>query len=157
MLIHLIIASFHEVWIFIYFSLIHFYGCIYGIWKFLCQGLIPSHSCNLHHSCSNTGFFNPLSWAREQTHASAATQNTAVRFLTLCTTRGNSKAGFKQCVHYLLSFLFKMSPFIPKFLGSKSYFKKTPGQVVLDQACSKEFQIFMFSIFDVSNIKFNIQ
>lgn len=88
MLIHLIIASFHEVWIFIYFSLIHFYGCIYGIWKFLCQGLIPSHSCNLHHSCSNTGFFNPLSWAREQTHASAATQNTAVRFLTLCTKAG---------------------------------------------------------------------
>ena len=31
-----------------------FFGCICGIWKFLAEGLTPSHSCNLHHSCRNT-------------------------------------------------------------------------------------------------------
>ena len=30
-----------------------FYDCTCGIWKFLAQGLNPSHSCHLHHSCSN--------------------------------------------------------------------------------------------------------
>ena len=40
--------------LFIYLFL-NFFGCICGICKFLGQGLNPSRSCNLHHSCSNAG------------------------------------------------------------------------------------------------------
>ena len=40
-----------------------FYGHTCGTRKFLGQGLILSHSCDLSHSCSNTGYFNPLPWA----------------------------------------------------------------------------------------------
>ena len=35
-----------------------FFSCICGIWKFPRQGLNPSHSCNLHHSCSNIRSLN---------------------------------------------------------------------------------------------------
>ena len=51
-------------------------------WKFPGQRLNPSHTCNAHSSNSNTGFFDPLCLAREQTLASVATWATAVRFLT---------------------------------------------------------------------------
>ena len=37
-----------------------FYGHTWGIWKFLGQRLISSHSCDLCGSCGNTGSFNPL-------------------------------------------------------------------------------------------------
>ena len=37
-----------------------FYDHTHGICKFLGQGSNPSHSCDLHHSCGNTGPFNPL-------------------------------------------------------------------------------------------------
>ena len=33
-------------------------GCTYNTWKFLGQGLIPSRSCDLCHSCGNAGPFN---------------------------------------------------------------------------------------------------
>ena len=32
-----------------------FYGRTHGIWKFLDQGLNPSHSCDLCHSCGDAG------------------------------------------------------------------------------------------------------
>lgn len=48
-----------------------------------------SHSCDLWHSCSNACAFNPLRWAREPTHASAA----AVGFLTHCITVGTPQCG----------------------------------------------------------------
>ena len=59
-------------------------GFIHSIWKFPGQGLNPGHS----HSCSNTNSFDPLPWAGNQTHASAGTRATAVRFFTHCTTAG---------------------------------------------------------------------
>ena len=65
-----------------------FNGHTYGIWKFLVQGLNPSHSFGLYHSCSTMGSFNPLYQARDQTLASAATQAVVVRFLTHCATAG---------------------------------------------------------------------
>ena len=34
---------------------IFFYGCTHDLWKFPGQGLNPSLSCNLCHSCGNTG------------------------------------------------------------------------------------------------------
>ena len=37
-----------------------FLGPTRGIWKFSGQGLNPSHSCNLCHSCSNAGSLIPL-------------------------------------------------------------------------------------------------
>ena len=44
-----------------------------SIWKFLGQGLNPSHSWDLHCSCSNTGSFNPLHRAGDQTSTSEVT------------------------------------------------------------------------------------
>ena len=55
-------------------------GHTYSIWKFLGQGLNPSHSHDLCSSCDNDRSFNPLRWAGDQTHASTATQATAVGF-----------------------------------------------------------------------------
>ena len=55
----------------------------HGIWKFPGPTLNLSHSCNLHHSCSNTGSFNPLCRARNQ-----VTRATAVGFLTQDATAG---------------------------------------------------------------------
>ena len=37
------------------FFFFFFYGHTHSIWKFLDQGLNPSHSCDLCHSCSNAG------------------------------------------------------------------------------------------------------
>ena len=55
---------------------------MHRIWKFLGQGLNLRHSSDLHCSYGNAGFFNPLSWARDQTHASTETWAAVVRFLT---------------------------------------------------------------------------
>ena len=66
----------------------HFLEPHHGIWKFPGQGLNLSHSSNLCCSCSNTRFFNPLSWARDQTQASTATQHAAIGFLTYCAMTG---------------------------------------------------------------------
>ena len=52
------------------------------------QGMHPSCSCNLHHSCGNTISFNPLYQAKDQTHAFAATQANVAGFLTHCATVG---------------------------------------------------------------------
>ena len=68
-------------------SSLYFYGCTCGIWKFLGQGLNPSHSCDLSHSCGNirsflihcTGY-GPL--------ASSVTQAAPVGFLSHCVTAG---------------------------------------------------------------------
>ena len=46
----------------------------------------PSHRCDLSRSCGNLEFFNPFCQAWDQTHTSAATEATAVRFLNHCTT-----------------------------------------------------------------------
>ena len=63
-----------------FFYLFLFYGLGHAIWKFLGQTLNPSHSCDLNHSCSNTGSFNPLCWARDPTPASSVTPAAAVEF-----------------------------------------------------------------------------
>ena len=55
---------------------------IYSIWKFLGQGLNPSHSCR------NGIPFKPLCLSGDQTQASAATSLLPVRFLTCCSTVG---------------------------------------------------------------------
>ena len=60
----------------------------HNIWKFLGQGLNPSHSCDLCHRGGNAGSFNPLRGARNQTYGSAGTQTAAVGFLTYSTTAG---------------------------------------------------------------------
>ena len=60
---------------------IFFYGHTCSTCKFLGQGLNLSHSCNLHHGCSNAGSFYPLRRARDQTWASAATWAPEVGFL----------------------------------------------------------------------------
>ena len=52
-----------------------FYGCNHSIRKYPGQGLSPSHIWDLRHRCSKTGSFNSLHGARNQTCASAATQN----------------------------------------------------------------------------------
>ena len=62
------------------------------IWKFLGQGLNPSCSCHLCHSCSNTRSFNPLCQAGDQTHASAANQAAVVGFLAHWTTAETPKS-----------------------------------------------------------------
>ena len=55
-------------------------GHVHSIWKFPGQRLNPSCSCNLHRSCDNIGFFNPLFQARDQTCTSAAIWAAEVRF-----------------------------------------------------------------------------
>ena len=40
-------------------QLFFFNGCTHGIWKFLGQGLHPSHSCG------NARYFNLLHWPRD--------------------------------------------------------------------------------------------
>ena len=55
-----------------------------GICKFPGQGLNPSHSHDRSRGNSNAVSFNPLCWAWDRTHSSAATQAAAVRFLTHC-------------------------------------------------------------------------
>ena len=55
-----------------------FNGYTHGIWMFQGQGLNPSRSCDLCHSCSNARSFNPLRWPRDRTCVSVATQATAV-------------------------------------------------------------------------------
>ena len=76
-----------------------FGGCLFfnghngGIWKLLGQRLNPSHSC------CNTGSFNPLHQARDQTCASIVTQASAVGFLTHCTTVGTPKVGLILRMH----------------------------------------------------------
>ena len=62
------------------------YGFRHSTWKFLGQGLNLSHSCELHHNCSNARSFNPLYQARDRSWTSAVTQAIAVRFLTQSTT-----------------------------------------------------------------------
>ena len=67
--------------VFFSFFLSFFYnGHTPGIWKFLGQGL------NLSPSCGNSRSFNPLCWAKNQTHASAVTRAAAIGFLTHCAT-----------------------------------------------------------------------
>ena len=65
-----------------------FISCTRDMWKFLGEGLNPSHSCKLCHSCGNNGSFNPLCRAGDWTCVSAATWASAVGFLTYCTTVG---------------------------------------------------------------------
>ena len=57
---------------------------------------ILSHSCNLCHSCSNTGSFNPLCQARDQTYPSAENWVPAVGFLTHCTLVGTPNLFLKK-------------------------------------------------------------
>ena len=64
------------------------YDLTHGIWKFPGQGLNLSCTCDLHHSCSNAGSFNPLLWARAPNHTSAVIGAAEVRFLTHCATAG---------------------------------------------------------------------
>ena len=63
------------IYLFIYLFIHLFNGCTRDIWKFLGQGLNLSLSCDLCHSCSNAGFFNPLHWVEDWTHASTATES----------------------------------------------------------------------------------
>ena len=48
-----------------------FFSCLATLWhvEFWGRGPHLSHSCDLCHSCSNAGSFNPLCWAGEPTCA----------------------------------------------------------------------------------------
>ena len=63
-----------------------FNGYTHSIWRFLGQGLNPSCSHNLCHGSTNTGSFNPLCQAGDQTRASTGTRAPVVGFLTHCAT-----------------------------------------------------------------------
>ena len=71
-----------------------FYGCAYDICKFPGQGLNPSLSCDLRHSCGKAGFFNPLHQAGDRTHMSSLTRAAAVRSLTHFATVGTHSSCF---------------------------------------------------------------
>ena len=53
-------------------------------------------------ACGNTESFNSQCWARDWTHASAAIQGTAVRFLTHCTTVTTPMAAYFKLVGKVL-------------------------------------------------------
>ena len=58
---------------------------------------VPGQGLNLSHSCSNAVSFNPLHWARDQTHTSSATQAAVVSFLTFSSAVGMpQKFSFKE-------------------------------------------------------------
>ena len=83
-----------------------FNGLTRGIWKFLGQGLNPSHSYDLHRSWSNSRSFNPLCWDRDQIPASVAIRAAAVRFQTHCSTVGTPGKIFILFIYFVfLSFL----------------------------------------------------
>ena len=71
-----------------------FYSHSHGIWMFLGQRLNPSHSCEVYHSCSNSGYFNQLGWARDWTHISIVIWATAVCFLAHCAKVGTPVGRF---------------------------------------------------------------
>ena len=56
-----------------YFFFLIFYGYTCSIWKFLGQGLNPSHICDLCYNCSNARPFSPLGPANDQTFSSTET------------------------------------------------------------------------------------
>ena len=85
-----------------FFFFFFFNGHTGYIWKSLGQGLNPSHSCN------NAGSFNSLSFQGWNPYAPAATQATAVRFLTHCATVGT------PCVSHFIIFLWFL--FFPLWL-----------------------------------------
>ena len=77
-----------------YFTLL-FYGCTHCIWKFLGQGLNPSHSWA---AVAIPDPFNPLHQTGDWTHTSAATRAAAVGFQTHCTTAGTPECrSFRMC------------------------------------------------------------
>ena len=82
-----------------------FHGCTHSIWKFLGQELNRNCICRLCCSCGNAGSFNPLCWAGDWTHLSAATLAATVRFFTHCTTVGTPVSGFSILFHWFI-FLF---------------------------------------------------
>ena len=65
------------------------------MWRFLGQGLNPSRSCNLCHSCSNTRSFNPLCQAREWTCTSLSNLSYySLIFHLLCHSRNSQDLDF---------------------------------------------------------------
>ena len=95
---------------FFFFIFFFFYSHTRGIWKFLGQGLNPSWSCDLLHSCSNARSFNPLHWTKDVTHTSAVTWATAVGSLThLHHSRNSTTSIFKitQCTSHIFYYLLK--------------------------------------------------
>ena len=80
----------------IFFSV---FGCPWGIWKFLGQGLNPSQSHNWCHSCSNTRSLNHCKGPRIE----PAPPQRPARSLTHCTTAGSPGIIFKlKYVHCFL-------------------------------------------------------
>ena len=63
---HLILVNFSSL---VSNFLFFFNGHTHGVWKFLGQGLNPSHSCELGHSCGDDGSFNLLAGDRTCTSA----------------------------------------------------------------------------------------
>ena len=98
------------------------------------QRLNLSHSCELHHSCGNTRSFNPLHWARNQTHTSAATQATAVRFFTDCTTAEALVTVFK----------FYNSPLSLFFITCISLLKFKKNFICVNRSCNRLLKHFHY-------------
>ena len=55
-------------------------------------GIELRHSCDLHHSCSNAGSFNPLCWAGDPTHTSSSDPSCYSQILNPLHHGGNSQA-----------------------------------------------------------------
>ena len=90
-------------------------------WKLPGQGLNLSHSCNLCHSCSNAGSFNPLHLVVDWTYTSAAISSHCRQILNPLCHGGNSST-FWIC-HRLFSALQSMSLWAKNLKGSKHVIK----------------------------------
>ena len=73
--------------LFFFFFSIFSLPMAYGVLR---PGSNLSCSCNLYHTCSNTGSFNSVHQARGRTNVVAVTQATAVRFFTHYATVGTT-------------------------------------------------------------------
>ena len=50
------------IYLILFIKYLYFFGLIHSIWNFPGQGLNPSCSCNLCHSCSNTRSLTQQAW-----------------------------------------------------------------------------------------------
>ena len=137
----------------------HFiYGHTLGIWKFQGQELNLNHSCNLHCSHGNTGFFNPLCQAGDQTHTSAATSATASQILSPQYHGRNSKYALLigHTVQKLMTILLEGTPFHIRFfhlhtLTAHGHTSPLPRQTLTPQGESTGDQ--NLSIYIISSTK----
>ena len=103
-------ASYLSIYLSFFFFFKHH---THSIWKFLGQGLNPSHICDLCHSWGNAESFNSLCQAGIQTCASTVTGATVVGFLSHIATAGVPRNKllpiFKEQINLVLYNSFQLS------------------------------------------------